>query len=484
MTGLVVGVDVATAAVRAQAVDGTGARMAFAEEPLASPSSPRPGWSEQDASSWWPATVRVLARLTCALGKRASSIAAMSVSATSGTVVALDSSGRPCGPALTYADQRAGGEAAIARAAAAESWKTMGLTIAPSFGLPKWAWMLRHLDGPDHKVTRLVHASDLLVEALVGHPVPTDWSHALKSGWDPIGEDWVAPALDALEIPRHLLPEVLCPGTPVGRIHGKASAATGMPAGCVVHLGMTDSCASQLATGAAKPGHFVSVLGTTLVIKSATTELVSDPAGVIYSHRHPGGWWLPGGASNTGGRALQVRFPGADLPALDRAAAERGPACMVTYPLVGQGERFPFSSAEARGFSLGQPADEVELYRSLLEGVAFVERLGYERFRSLGAEPTAQVIASGRASASPVWNAVRAAVLGTCLLAKPQAGTCLGACMLAAAGTLHPDLASASEAMSPRGTEFEPDPRESRPLDEGYRRFRAALQDRGLLDPA
>lgn len=43
---------------------------------------------------------------------------------------------------------------------------------------------------------------------------------------------------------------------------------------------------------------------TTLVIKGVTEHLLPDPQGRIYSHRHPAGYWLPGGASNTGGEAL------------------------------------------------------------------------------------------------------------------------------------------------------------------------------------
>ncbi len=73
---------------------------------------------------------------------------------------------------------------------------------------------------------------------------------------------------------------------------------------------MTDGCAGQIATGAVEPGQFVGVLGTTYVLKGVTRELVTDPAGALYSHRHPDGWWLPGGASNTGGEALARRGPG------------------------------------------------------------------------------------------------------------------------------------------------------------------------------
>ena len=476
------GIDLATAAVRAVAADAGGRVVGTAEAALPPPVSPHPGWAEQDAGGWWPATVEALRRLGGDLGRTMASVVAVSVCGTSGTVVALDGDGGPVGPALTYADQRAGPEAATAQSAGERRWAALGLRMHPSFGLPKWGWLVGR-GGGGGGVAALAHAGDVVVAALVGHPVPTDWSTALKSGYDPLAGEWVEDALSALGIPARLVPEVMPPTTAVGRIGPAAVAATGLPAGCEVRLGMTDACASQLAAGAATPGRFVSVLGTTLVLKGVSRDLVVDPAGAVYSHRHPLGWWLPGGASSTGGSALRAGFGGRDLADLDRRAGARGPAGTVAYPLAGRGERFPFVAADARGFVLGEAGDEVERYRAVLEGVAFVERLGYEHLARLGAPADPPVSVTGAGSASRVWNRVRATALGLPLLEKPGAGTGLGACILAAAGTLHPDLAAAAEAMAAGGEEVLPVDEEREALERSYRRFVAALIERGWLRP-
>ncbi len=198
-------------------------------EELAQPVSPRPGWSEQDASSWWPAVAAALGDLTAELGDRSRRVVALSVSATSATVVALDAVGRPLGAALTYADQRAVSEAAAAQAAAPGTWSALGLTVAPSFGLPKWAWLLRDPARSAEPAARLGHASDAVVAALTGALPPTDTSHALKSGYDPAARRWVSEAMEALGIPAALLPEVLLPGSPAGRLTSEAAGATGLP---------------------------------------------------------------------------------------------------------------------------------------------------------------------------------------------------------------------------------------------------------------
>lgn len=480
---LVVGIDLATAAVRAVAADSDGQVHAEGTADLPEPYSPRPGWVEQDAEAWWPAVAGALRLLGRRLGSDRHSVQAVSVCATSGTVVAVGRDGTPVGPALTYADQRAGAEAEAAQSAGSERWSTLGLRVQASFGLPKWGWLARHGEGRERTV-RLGHASDVVVARLAGGPVATDWSSALKSGYDPQAGEWATEALGAVGVPDRLLPEVLAPTTVVGAVGDAAAEATGLPAGCAIRLGMTDACASQLAAGAASPGQFVSVLGTTLVLKGVSRDLVTDPTGAVYSHRHPGGWWLPGGASSTGGAAVRAGFAGQDLAALDEEATRRGPAATVAYPLVGRGERFPFVVPEAEGFVLGEAADETERYRATLEGVAFIERLGYEHLAQLGAPADPPVSASGAGSASRAWNAIRATALGVAVVAKPGATTALGACILAAAGTLHDDVVAAARAMAVAGEPVEPVEAERSALDDSYRRFVAAVQKRGWWAPA
>ncbi len=480
-TRLVAGVDIATADVRVAVTAGDGRIVARASAPLARPQRSTPGVSEQDAGSWWPAVADALRTLTDRLGRASDSVAALSVCATSGTVVVLDADRRPVGAALMYSDQRAATEAESAQTSAAERWAALGLRVQPSFGLAKAGWLLAQPDVAAEG-DRLAHPSDVVVGRLIGTDAPTDWSHALKSGYDPARGEWATEAMAELGVPPELLPEVRRPTEPAGRVTAEAAEATGLPAGCEVRLGMTDACAAQLAAGAATPGRFVSVLGSTLVLKGASGELLADPTGAVYSHRHPDGWWLPGGASSTGGAGLEAAFPDADQAGLDAAAADHGPASAIVYPLVGRGERFPFPAPDAEGFSHGDVSDDVERYRAILEGVAFVERLGYERLRALGAVVEPPVVVAGGGSRSRVWNRIRATVLDLPVLEAPDASTARGAGMLAAAGSLHPDLSASTEAMAASGDQVDPDAESRAALEASYERFLGALVERGWLD--
>ncbi|MBE1576720.1 FGGY-family carbohydrate kinase [Amycolatopsis roodepoortensis] len=464
-----IGIDVATAGVRALAVRG-GTVLASAAAPLPAPVRDGRGRSEQDARSWWPAVKTVLAKVTGELPGRGGEVAAVAVAATSGTIVGVGASGEPVTPALMYDDRRGAELNREATELGADRWRRLGFGVSATAALGRIAWLAGHVPG----VTGIRHTPDLIAAELTGGPVAADWSHALKSGYDPLALEWPGEVFDALGVPEGLLPSVVSPATVLGEV---ARPVAGLPAGCRVVAGMTDGCAGQLAAGAVTPGSFVGILGTTYVLKGVTEELVPDPTGAMYSHRHPDGWWLPGGASNTGGEAVAGQER---LPELDEAAAARGPAKIVAYPLRRKGERFPFTSADAEGFVSGE-ADEVELHRARLEGVAFLERLALDHLRRLGVTITDPLLAAGGGSKSPLWTRIRATVTGLGLRVSPQAETGYGAALLGAAGVLPGGLAEASAGLG-KGVLVEPDERESAALAESYRRFCTELHTRGWID--
>ncbi|MDQ3575182.1 MAG: hypothetical protein M3404_09745, partial [Actinomycetota bacterium] len=80
-----------------------------------------------------------------------------------------------------------------------------------------------------------------------------------------------------------------------------------------------------------------------------------------------------------------------------------------------------------------------------------------------------------------VWNRVRATVLGVPLVVPERAETSFGACLLAAAGRLHDNLAGASRAMVRVEERVEPVEEERDELDASYRRFVSGLVERGWL---
>ena len=70
----------------------------------------------------------------------------------------------------------------------------------------------------EHAAARYaLHQADWLAAELTGRLGVSDDNNALKLGWDPVQRVWPA-WLDRLGTRRELLPEVVPPGTPLGRL--------------------------------------------------------------------------------------------------------------------------------------------------------------------------------------------------------------------------------------------------------------------------
>jgi sugar (pentulose or hexulose) kinase len=270
-------------------------------------------------------------------------------------------------------------------------------------------------------------------------------------------------------------------GTSLGVVSAEAATQTDIPQGTPVIAGMTDGCAAQMGAGALSVGSWNSVLGTTLVLKGVTPDLIKDPAGVVYSHRSPDGNWLPGGASSVGAGAVSKQFPERDLEALGAQAAEREPASVITYPLHGRGERFPFIAPEAEGFSLGQPADEIDQYAALLQGVAFIERLCFDYLDLLGAPVGGPFVFTGGGAKSRYWCQWRADVLGSPVTLPENAEAALGMAVLAAA--VGRKVADVAGAMVRIREVIDPRPDRVARFREPYLRLVDELARRGWVAP-
>ncbi|MEU6593404.1 FGGY family carbohydrate kinase [Streptomyces sp. NPDC046881] len=455
------GIDLGTQGVRALLVTADGRVPGSGAAPLTR--GRREGARhEQDPAEWWAA---VGAACRAALAGARVRVAGVAVCGTSGTVLLTDDGGRPVSPALMYDDRRAAAEAGRLRSA--------GLAVQDTWALPKVRWLVRA-----HGPGRVAHQPDVITARLVGRPVPSDSSHALKTAYDVHREAWP----DLTGLPAGVLPEVVRPGTRLGEVCPAAAEATAVPAGTPVVAGMTDGCAAQIAAGALREGAWNSVLGTTLVLKGAAAQPLSDPAGVVYNHRAPDGTWLPGGASSVGAGVLTARFPGADPAALDARAAAFEPSAAVAYPLVSPGERFPFLAPRATSLLLGDPESDADLWAALLQGVAFTERLCLDYLHHLGAPLDGTLTATGGGARSAYWTQLRADVLGRPLRVPARTEPALGMAALAAYGTgAGPTLAEVAEGMVRAGTTVEPRPGRTARFTEPYARLVGELEARGWL---
>lgn len=464
---VVIGIDVGTQGARVVAHGPNGALIASASERFAG------DWTgpEQQPQDWWRAVASCLQRVVAQpeLGPAAG----ISVTSTSGTVVPLAGDWQPVGPALMYRDRRAAGIAAEIESRFPE----LGANV--SWGLPKIVWFGQAFPRLASRIRTWRHPADYLIGRLTGEWSLTDQTTALKSGYNVRENAWLVETLADLGIDARALPEVGVSGQLAGRVSPSAAAGTGLPSGTPVLLGMTDGCASQVAAGAVRPGAWNATIGTTLVIKGTTLAPVIDPLQRLYNHRHPQGYWMPGAASNTGAGWITDWFPNREPAELDRLAVPVIPTGQLTYPLLGDGERFPFASNTATGFGREVP-DEVIRYAAGLEGVAYLERMAFDLVETLSGEHVEAVSTAGGGSAGDTWLRIRANVLARPIQRVRHAHAATGAAIVAASGVWFDGLIAAAEAMVDLETTVWPDTLVV-PYRDGYERFQEELVRRGYL---
>lgn len=471
-----IGADLGTQSVKVVAVDDDGRVLGRGSQPLTGSRSGER--HEQDPEQWWTAFAAAARGATA--GLEGTRIGGIAVDGTSGTILLADAAGRPLTPGLMYDDARAAAEALRVNEIGEADWNRLGYRrMQAGWALPKLLWLLGH--GGAAAGARLLHQTDVITWRLAGRQVAADASHALKTGYDLLAEDWPWDVLDRLGIPAGLMPEVARPGTVLGEVGPAGAEATGIPMGTPIVAGMTDGCAAQLAGGALGTGSWNSVLGTTLVLKGVSDRIVRDPGGVVYCHRGPGGTWLPGGASSSGAGALSRRWPAADLDELTARASRRSPKQAV-YPLASErGERFPFTAADLEPFQIGEAADDVDVFHGVLIGLACVERLCFDHLDHIGAPTGGNLAFTGGGAANRYWSQLRADLLGRPAALPEHAESAVGMAVLAAT-TAGRSAAEAAGSMVRTGARLEPDRARHELLSDLYLRFADHLHDTGRID--
>jgi D-ribulokinase len=473
----VLGIDIGTQGVRTAIIGADGSMPASTSIAFELTSMAR---EEQSPLMWWDNTLFALKDTI----KKASAhinlheIKAIATTSTSGTVIPIDINGEPVHNALMYSDKRSKEEGQICRNLAKQHLPNGFTGFNASCGLPKIQWFTKNFPTKVSLIYRWIHAADFITGRLSDIYGVTDFTNALKTGYDVANFVWPDYIIEQLAN-KHWLQEVVPSGTVLGTLRPSLADLLGIPAIDVV-VGLTDGCASQMASGAIKPGDWNTTIGTTLVIKGVTEKAIMDPTGSIYNHRHPEGFWMPGGASNTGADWVSIDFDSNELAFLNAQASKLIPTPYLAWPLKQEGERFPFVAPNARGFAPTN-LSKTALYTANMEGVAYVERLAYELIEKLSSEQVKSIYTAGGGSNSDTWLRIRSAVLNKPIYRCKEASGVLGAAICAASNTIYRSVSEAVGNMTSVAFETIPDEELTQRYAENYHKFIKELIIKGYL---
>ncbi|MGL5872819.1 MAG: FGGY-family carbohydrate kinase [Xenococcaceae cyanobacterium] len=323
---------------------------------------------------------------------------AIAIDGTSSTVLLCDANGSPIDAPILYNDGR--GAEVLEEIEAIAPVDSVVLSATSS--LAKLFWWYRQSFYTE--ASYFLHQADWLAYLLHGRLGVSDYHNALKLGYDV--EFFCYPNwLENLPF-FNLLPQVLAPGTIVGEVTPEVSDRFNLYNRCFVCAGTTDSIAAFLASGAKNCGEAVTSLGSTLVLKLLSTTKIEDAKSGIYSHRL-GDLWLTGGASNTGGAVLSHFFSDRELIGFSPQIDPDCESLLNYYPLLKKGDRFPINDPQLLPKLEPRPSDRAEFLHGLLESLARIEALGYQKLQALGATQLTQVYTAGGGAKNTVWQKIR-----------------------------------------------------------------------------
>jgi xylulokinase len=345
---------------------------------------------EQNPDDWWQATCTSLRSLPLkADGLQPAGIVL------SGQMQDLILVGPESGPAILYSDVRAQPEAQQLFARLGEDYLcrvTANLQDASSL-LAKLLWLKTHQPQRYQSAERLlIGAHDYIAWRLSGVSA-ADYTTAATTGLFHFQENrWAVELLEALGLRSDWLADLAPAEAQVGQVTAEAAQATGLPEGLPVIHGAGDAATATLGAGAGISGRFYVYLGTSGWLAASCEGLPADPHTGIFNLRHPdpARLILIGPMLTAAGNFewLRRQFgelemaacgqPGADAYDLLNQIGGSSPAGSqgIFYLPYLAGERAPFRDPHARGVFLGLSASttRADLYRALLEGVAYAMR--------------------------------------------------------------------------------------------------------------
>ena len=510
------GIDYGTGGCKVTVLDETGGFVGEASTEFATYHD-HPGWSDQEPADWWTALCASLKKLS-GKGVDLSQVAACALDGSTHNAVLLDAGFKPVRRTIMWTDQRSTAACEALRSGWGEKvFSTCFQMPAPTWTLPQMMWLKTNEPEVLERTEHVLFVKDYVRYLLTGKAA-TDYIEAQgtlffdmrKSAWD-------AELVELSGLKMSAMPEIIRPTDVVGTITKEAAAATGLPEGCAVVCGSSDSAVEDYGAGAVEPGDLILKLATAGNVNSMTATPHPNPKTLTYSHIVPGMWYS---VSATNAAALCMRWlrdafydvdrlrskvevdngmgdvlrqpqsqPQPQPPsstfnwyALMDEEAQKSPigANGVFFHPYLQGERCPYWDSNLRASFTGVSISSTrgDFCRALMEGVAFSLRDCYGTLEEMRL-PVKRIFLIGGGARSKLWSEIVCNVFN-CAVAVPTPGDAsFGACLLAGTGIgVFADVKDAVRKCLHVDRTIEPDPKAALEYDHlftCYRKIHDAL---------
>jgi sugar (pentulose or hexulose) kinase len=297
--------------------------------------------------------------------------------------------------------------------------------------------------------------------------------------------DWAYDLLDAVGIPRTLLPPTLEAGTRVAGLSDWMAQTCGLREGTPVHVGGGDTQFGALGVGGMRAGCVVIVGGSTTPIQMTTDVPLRDPRRCpwVSTHLAPHLWAAEANAGHTGmiykwfrDTFFRVEMDAAQVEGRDpylrlNQLADASPIGAHDLLTLAANPRWAQDTWERKppyaiyNFNVAHTLGDVA--RSILEGVCYGIRGNLEYLERAAGKPFSLRLFTGGATRSALWNQMLADVVGHPIhvpaIEEPA--------LMAGAWLVAREQGIASLPVPPATTLFEPDLERHTEYEPFYQRY-------------
>ncbi|MGF1473828.1 MAG: gluconokinase [Rubrobacteraceae bacterium] len=447
--GVFIGVDIGTTSTKTIAFDPEGAILA--EESVGYElRSPQPSRAEQDPDEILEAVLGSLAAVVQQVEETQNDkVSGVSFSAAMHSLLALDEEGNPLTPSITFADNRAAGQAARIREEldGPELHRRTGTPIHPMSPLAKLLWFREEDEETFEAAARWVSIKEYVFFRLFGEYV-VDHSIASATGLFNLENlDWDEGALGVAGVSVDSLSRPVPTTHVVTGMNEELAGRLRLDVNTPFVAGANDGVLANLGLGAVAPGVVACSIGTSGAVRSVVHEPRVDDDRKLFCYALTEEQWVVGGPINNGGIAfqwaLEKLFPGLGREAEDQGrdpnelAGEMvedvpaGSGGLIFLPYL-TGERAPYWNADVKGvfFGLTLQHERKHLIRAVMEGVIYQMYAVQLALEKTFGEPR-EIRATGGFANSPVWRQIMADVFQRGIsFPESYESSCWGAALL------------------------------------------------------
>lgn len=321
MSGLVLGLDVGTSAVKAVVVDRRGKILGRgrASYPTFHPHALA---YEQNPEDWVAASIQAILKLNSQMVR---GIETVGITGHMSSLVLASSNGQPIRNAILLADGRSLERLGELTAVAPRLMERIGARPATVFLLPKLLWVRRHEPDTYRSIAKIMGTKDY-VRLVLTNQWGSDASEMGNSlALDLGGRRWMDDILRDLGVPLRWWPPLMESNQAIGRMTQAIAQKTGIRQGTPVVCGAADMATTLLGAGVTNDKQILVATGSSMPAVRLMSGFADEAYGLTYHLTVDGS--LYGMASMLGaGMTFQwwAELLGMDLRQLEQAAQDNG----------------------------------------------------------------------------------------------------------------------------------------------------------------